>query len=192
MASNGCRAACLNTAGRGGIFKTGETSNIIQAARIRKTKMFFENREAFMALLVNDVKRGIIQAKKRGYIPAFRLNGTSDIVWESVAVDGYANLMEMFPNVQFYDYTKRENRAALPTNYHLTLSRSETNEARVMALPHNVAVVFAGNLPAMYQGRAVVSGDDTDLRFLDDAHVVVGLTAKGRAKKDASGFVVTA
>ena len=192
MASEGCRAACLNTAGRGGIFKSGETSNVIQAARIRKTRMFFESRAAFMSLLVKDIKLGIKQAEKLGMIPAFRLNGTSDIVWESVEVDGYANLMAMFPTVQFYDYTKRENRAALPANYHITLSRSETNESRVMSLSNNVAVVFSGTLPAMYQGREVVSGDDTDLRFLDAPNVVVGLTAKGRAKKDISGFVVTA
>jgi hypothetical protein len=124
-------------------------------------------------------------------IPAFRLNGTSDIRWETVPVNGATNLMSLFPNVQFYDYTKHENRRNLPANYHLTVSRSETNEANVFALPYNVAVVFnSKTLPAEYNGRPVVNGDDTDLRFLDPTGVVVGLTAKGKAKKDPTGFTV--
>jgi hypothetical protein len=53
----------------------------------------------------------------------------------------------------------------------------------------NVAVVF-DTLPTTYLGRPVVNGDDTDLRFLDPQGVVVGLKAKGRAKKDTSGFTV--
>jgi len=191
MASNGCRAACLNTAGRGGVIKKGETTNKIQTARIRKTRMFFEHRAEFLSQLVADIKLGIKQAEKTGMIPAFRLNGTSDIRWETVPVNGATNLMSLFPNVQFYDYTKRENRRNLPANYHLTVSRSETNEANVFALPYNVAVVFnSKTLPAEYNGRPVVNGDDTDLRFLDPTGVVVGLTAKGKAKKDPTGFTV--
>ena len=191
MASNGCRAACLNTAGRGGVIKKGETTNKIQTARIRKTRMFFEHRAEFLSQLVADIKLGIKQAEKTGMIPAFRLNGTSDIRWETVPVNGATNLMSLFPNVQFYDYTKHENRRNLPANYHLTVSRSETNEANVFALPYNVAVVFnSKTLPAEYNGRPVVNGDDTDLRFLDSAGVVVGLTAKGKAKKDPTGFTV--
>jgi len=199
MASNGCRAACLNTAGRGGVIKKGETTNKIQTARIRKTRMFFETRAVFMSHLVADIKLGIKQAEKAGMIPAFRLNGTSDIPWEYVPVrvsnvkENYiaTNVMSLFPTVQFYDYTKRLNRRNLPANYHLTVSRSETNEANVFALPYNVAVVFnSKTLPAEYNGRPVVNGDDTDLRFLDPTGVVVGLTAKGKAKKDPTGFTV--
>lgn len=193
MASAGCRAACLNTAGRGGLFKKGETTNTIQTARIRKTRMFFENRAEFISQLVADIRLGIRQAEKLGMIPAFRLNGTSDIPWENVPVNDATNIMSLFPNVQFYDYTKRENRRNLPTNYHLTLSRSETNEVACFtpSQPYNVAVVFNSKvLPTEYKGRPVVNGDDTDLRFLDPVGVVVGLTAKGKAKKDPSGFTV--
>ena len=188
MASNGCAAACLNTAGRGGMFRKGETTNAIQNARIRKTVQFFENRDTFMGELVKDITLAIKQAAKKNMTPVFRLNGTSDIRWETVAVDGNRNVMEMFPTVQFYDYTKLANRRDLPSNYHLTFSRSESNEHTIPA-DMNVAVVF-DVLPDTFLGRPVVNGDDTDLRFLDPQGVVVGLKAKGKAKKDPSGFTV--
>ena len=35
-----CKTACLNTAGRGGIIKKGETTNRIQEARQRSTIYF--------------------------------------------------------------------------------------------------------------------------------------------------------
>jgi len=78
----GCTAACLNTAGRGGMFKRGETTNVIQKARIRKTKMFFETRNYFMTLLVADIELAIKQSKRMNLIPVFRLNGTSDLAFE--------------------------------------------------------------------------------------------------------------
>ena len=106
----GCTAACLNTAGRGGIIKKGESTNAIQQARIRKTKLFFENRVTFMTQLVKDIELGIKQSLAKNLIPVFRLNGTSDIAWEkySVTRDGvvYKNIFEAFANVTFYDYTK--------------------------------------------------------------------------------------
>lgn len=192
-ATAGCKAACLNTAGRGGMFKPGGT-NTIQEARKRKTRFFFENRTEFMALLVEDIKRGIKYAEKRGFIPVFRLNGTSDIAWEKIRVGEFRNVMEMFPAIQFYDYTKILGRKNLPFNYQLTFSRAESNEmdSRLAASAGmNVAVVFsAKTLPEVYMGRQVFNGDDSDLRFLDPKGVIVGLYAKGRAKKDTSGFVV--
>ena len=194
-ATAGCKAACLNTAGRGGMFKPGGT-NTIQEARKRKTRFFFENRTEFMALLVEDIKRGIKYAEKRGFIPVFRLNGTSDIAWEKIRVGEFRNVMEMFPAIQFYDYTKILGRKNLPFNYQLTFSRAESNEmdSRLAASAGmNVAVVFsAKTLPEVYMGRQVFNGDDSDLRFLDPKGVIVGLYAKGRAKKDTSGFVVAA
>ena len=183
----GCTSACLNTAGRGGIFKKGESTNVIQQARIRKTKMFFENREQFLADLENDIRLGIKQAEKQGLIPAFRLNGTSDIAWEKYGI------IEKFPNVQFYDYTKMRNRKVSHLkNYHLTFSKADGNDMDVRLAASagmNVAVVFK-NVPETFIGRTVINGDDTDLRFLDPKGVVVGLKAKGKAKKDTSGFVV--
>lgn len=184
----GCTASCLNTAGRGGWFKEGETTNVIQNARIRKTKMFFENRELFLEQLVSDIKLAVARAKKLNLTLAIRLNATSDIPWEKY------NVIQQFPNVQFYDYTKIRNRKVkdLP-NYHLTFSKAENNDKEVaseLKKNTNVAVVFYKTLPDTYLGKPVVSGDETDLRFLDPANSVIGLLAKGRAKQDTSGFVV--
>lgn len=191
----GCTAACLNTAGRGGIFKKGETTNVIQQARIRKTKMFFEQRDVFMFQLVKEIQKTIKKAEKLGLTPVFRLNGTSDIAWEKYGVFGgdSKNIFEAFPDVQFYDYTKINNRKVkhIP-NYHLTFSKADGNDMDVrIALSNgmNVAAVFH-EVPETYLGRKVINGDETDLRFLDPKGVIVGLKAKGKAKKDTTGFVV--
>ena len=181
MASEGCASACLNTAGRGRF-------TAIQEARIRKTRWFFEDRESFMAQLVKDIHAAIRKAGREGFVPVFRLNGTSDIRWETVVVNGFANIMVMFPQVQFYDYTKLPNRRNVPSNYHLTFSRSESNE-HLIPQGMNVAVVF-DSLPDVWMGRKVIDGTETDLRFLDEQNVVVGLLAKGKAKKDTSGFTI--
>jgi len=181
MASEGCASACLNTAGRGRF-------TAIQEARIRKTKWFFEDRESFMIQLVKDIEAAIRKAKREGFTPVFRLNGTSDIRWETVAVNGFVNIMAMFPQVQFYDYTKLPNRRNVPSNYHLTFSRSESNE-HLSPQGMNVAVVF-DSLPDVWMGRKVIDGTETDLRFLDEQNVIVGLLAKGKAKKDTSGFTI--
>jgi len=180
----GCTAACLNTAGRGGMFKRGESTNAIQKARIRKTKYFFENRDAFMSDLAVDIRKAIKQAEKNGKVPAFRLNGTSDLAWEKYGI------IEQFPNVQFYDYTKvlgRKIKARGINNYHLTFSRAESNASDVVtALKEgmNVAAVYDQIPEGMY------SADNDDLRFLDPKVGMIGLKAKGRAKKDYSGFVI--
>ena len=187
-ATDGCKQACLNTAGRGGIFKKGESTNVIQKARIRKTKMFFEQRDQFMADLESDIRAGIKQAEKMNMVPAFRLNGTSDLAWEKYGI------IEKFPEVQFYDYTKIVGRKVSHLkNYHLTFSNADGNINDVLKAKSNgmnVAVVFRKELPATYLGRKVINGDETDLRFLDEKNVIVGLKAKGKAKKDTSGFVV--
>ena len=193
-----CHGPCLNLAGRGGIFKKGESSNVIQAARIRKTRAFFENRAEFMAALYKEIQAGIRYAQKLGLVPVFRLNGTSDIPWEKIrfSIEGqdYRCVMAAFPDVQFYDYTKIPGRVT-PPNYSLTFSRSAQNELNViksMARGDNVAVVFDHSrpLPVKFLGRPVIDGDDHDLRFLDVPGAIVGLKAKGPARRDVSGFVV--
>ena len=181
-ATPGCIAACLNTAGRGGMFKKGENTNMIQKARIRKTKMYFEQREEFLATLEADIRKAIKFAEKQGLIPVFRLNGTSDLSVEKWGI------IEKFPTVQFYDYTKVLGRkvAHLP-NYHLTFSKADGNDSDVAeALLQGMSVV------AVYDKipEGVPSADETDLRFLDPKGIMLGLKAKGRAKKDYSGFVI--
>ena len=190
----GCKLGCLNTAGRGGIIKTGENTNIIQQARIRRTVMFFEERKRFMGLLVADIQNAIKQAGKLNMRLAIRLNGTSDLPWEKMRVGAYRNLMDLFPDVIFYDYTKIEGRTT-PKNYHLTYSWGAGNQEhakREMARGRNVAVVFRDRdtMPKSFLDVPVIDGDDTDLRFTDPNGVIVGLYAKGKAKKDTSGFVV--
>jgi hypothetical protein len=178
----GCTAACLNTAGRGGMFRKGENTNMIQKARIRKTEYFFNDRAGFLADLEADIRKGIKFAEKQGLIPVFRLNGTSDLSWEKYGI------IEKFPQVQFYDYTKVLGRKVkhLP-NYHLTFSKADGNDADVAeALMQGMSVV------AVYDQipEGTPSADETDLRFLDPKGVMLGLKAKGRAKKDYSGFVI--
>ena len=197
----GCTAACLNTAGRGGMFKRGENTNVIQQARIRKTKMFFENRVEFMTTLVKDIELGIKQSKKMELVPVFRLNGTSDLSWEKYEVvrNGklFRNIFTAFPEVQFYDYTKVLGRKVKEySNYHLTFSAADGNDSDVLKAMNeglNVAVVFGIKktlpMPVDYLNRPVFNGDESDLRFLDPKGVIVGLYAKGKAKKDTTGFV---
>ena len=184
----GCTAACLNTAGRGGMFKRGENTNMIQKARIRKTQYFFNNRAEFMADLVSDINKAIRFAERKGLTPVFRLNGTSDLSWEKYTAAYGMNIFELFPNVQFYDYTKVLGRKVKHlTNYHLTFSKADGNDSDVAeALFQGMSVVAVyDKIPA-----GVPSADETDLRFLDAKGVMLGLKAKGRAKKDYSGFVI--
>ena len=193
-ATPGCKAACLNTAGRGGMFKKGATTNMIQEARKRKTRLFFEDRETFMEYLEQDINKAIRFAQRKGLTPVFRLNGTSDISWEKYKLKGSdKNVFEMFPNVQFYDYTKVPKRKVEGIdNYHLTFSQADGNGKDAdwaISKNMNVTVVF-DKIPAEYKGKPVFNADDTDLRFLDPKGVVLGLKAKGRAKKDRTGFVV--
>lgn len=190
-ASAGCAAACLYTAGRG-------VMEPIKAGRMRKTRLFFESVPRFVDMLADDVRRLVNRASKRNLTPCVRLNGTSDVPWERMRGTNGLTLMEMFPSVQFYDYTKRPNRDNVHANYHLTFSRSETNDVQCLlelARGRNVAIVFSTRkgepLPATWCGYRVVDGDSTDLRFLDPrGGVVIGLRAKGRAKHDMSGFVM--
>lgn len=195
-ASEGCKAACLYTAGQG-VYRT------VQESRINRTKWFFEGRDSFMAVLVADIERLVRKAAKDGLTPCVRLNGTSDIAWEKIACvrDGkkYRNLMVAFPDLAFYDYSKvlgRKYALSLP-NYHLTFSLAEDNDSRALEAlrqGYNVAVVLDNRRseakPATWGGFPVVDGDVDDVRFNDPkgGHVVA-LTAKGPARKDKIGFV---
>ena len=185
--SKGCTEACLYTAGMGA-FST------VQQARINKTKEFFEHRTNFIMQLRKDIKALVRKAEKLNMTPAVRLNGTSDIEWTRFGI------IDEFPNVQFYDYTKVLNRLKkdIPANYHITFSQNESNGFEVMTALNsgfNAAVVFnvkkGDDMITEWNGYPVYDGDDTDLRFMDPkGGYVIGLRAKGRARKDESGFVI--
>ena len=179
MASAGCKASCLFTAGR------GRFSNVYNG-RLNKT--------LFLNKLRCEIKALKIKAKKMGLKPAVRLNGTSDIEWN---IHGLYN---EFKQVKFYDYTKIYKRAlkyvngAYPKNYHLTYSLNEDNKQKasyILKRGGNISAVFRDKkLPKRFKNFRVIDGDKSDLRFNDPKNVVVGLYAKGRAKKDNTGFVL--
>lgn len=189
FASKGCRAMCLNTAGRGQF-------NNVQKSRIAKTKLFWKDQDAFANNLGKNICSLVKKANRMGLKPCVRLNGTSDLDWTKVIIQ--------HPYIKFYDYTKDYNRMVCylgekaPDNYHLTFSLSESNMKQSMDILErggNVAMVFDTKkgkaLPKNHLGYEVVDGDESDLRFLDDREkgVIIGLRAKGKARKDTSGFV---
>lgn len=181
--SKGCTAACLFSAGRGRFYS-------VTRARIVKTLAFHLDRQRFVDTIKKSIASLKTKAKNKNMIPVVRLNGTSDLPW-----DRFTDIIQTFSDVQFYDYTKIKSRIkdVLPSNYQLTFSLSEENlETAKLALQNkiNVAAVFF-EVPKTYQGKPVIDGDKTDLRFLDEqGGFVVGLKAKGLAKKDKSGFVI--
>jgi len=186
MASKGCAASCLNTAGRGQM-------NSVQLGRINKTKWYFLERESFLIQLKKEIRAHVNRCKIKGFTPAIRLNGTSDISWER------HNLFNEFKEVQFYDYSKIYKRAIkwankkYPKNYHLTYSLNEDNKKEAMQVLKrggNVSVVFRDKkLPKKFKGFKVINADESDVRFKDPKNVIAGLYAKGKARYDRSGFV---
>lgn len=187
-ASAGCAEACLYSAGM------GRFSNV-KKARINKTEFWIKDKKSFYTLLAKELDKYI--EKANGQKIAFRLNGTSDIDHHKMLKSFAGWDFESCPdNVVFYDYTKIPQKALKykdSENYFITFSRSEENELQCIDMLDsgiNVAVVFSGQLPKTWKGFPVIDGDKTDERFLDATGVVVGLSAKGDAENDTTGFVV--
>jgi hypothetical protein len=188
-----CDKACLYSAGRGAF-------NSVQNARINKTKRFFSNKTAYMLELTKSIIALEKKAKKLGLLPLVRLNGTSDIRWENIVFEykgKTANIFDHFAHVQFYDYTKIANRKNIPENYDLTFSYSGVAEFLPFVLQARqngmrIATVFRtiDDIPERFLGLTVVGGDNSDIRHLDPKNSIVALYAKGKAKKDNTGFVV--
>ena len=197
MASEGCANSCLFESGFGGIYTS------VKNGRTEKTEFYLSDRIGFLDKLVNEITKLEKKFKDSEYTLAIRLNGTTDISYEKQITSNGKTIFDTFPNVQFYDYTKNYTRfkKQLPGNYHLTFSRSEINNEIAMDIlskGFNVAMVF-DKLPDTYMGYKVINGDETDLRFLDEQNVIVGLkykkmTGLGGAKKNieafTSGFVI--
>lgn len=186
-----CEAACLYSAGRGAF-------NSVQQSRINKTILFHTQRDAFMRHLAKDIAKLVKKAEAKGMTPLVRLNGTSDIRWENLRFgDDQKTVFELFPDVQFYDYTKLANRKDIPANYDLTFSYSgvtgyQKYVQQAIDAGMRVAVVFRtrDDIPQAFLGMECVDGDNSDIRHLDPQGCVVALYAKGSAKRDVTGFVV--
>jgi hypothetical protein len=190
-ASEACRDVCLGEHAGRMVFDGPK------GARIRRTLFYHLAFESYLIEMMRQAEKHIAKARSEGLIPVGRLNGASDTLWERKA----PGLFERFSDIEWYDYTKVpiRYRRNLPSNYHLTFSRSETNEkdcVEALSFGVNVAVVFRKTLPETYVigGREypVIDGDTHDIRLphIDGSGVVVGLKAKGKGKQDKSGFVV--
>ena len=187
MSTEACRNACLFTAGRGRF-------DAIRNGRIAKTLLLHNDRALFLDCLRWDIGMIVRRARKLGLKPAIRINGTSDLAWIP------AMMSLEFPSVMFYDYTKlAKPELRVRSNYWVTFSYSGANLAeslRALKAGVNVSVVFntrrGETLPANWNGFEVIDGDTHDLRFLDPKGVIVGLRAKGEARKQTSPFIVLA
>ena len=171
-ASKGCAAACLFSAGR------GRFSNVI-ASRTNKTEYYLSDKKVFINQLSNELIKIAAKSIKQDKKIAIRLNGTSDL--DFIALIKKYNNLDLLNSDQF------------KTSYKLTLSRKENNESEILEalkLGGNVAAVFKNDLPTKYKGFTVVNGDQSDLMMLYNKNVILGLKAKGEAKKDKSGFVI--
>ena len=190
-----CRMGCLATSGHAGMdIASGKL--IIQNCRIKKTRLLFEQQDFFMAWMIAEIKRAMAKAKKDGFYFSIRLNGTSDIDWANIRYQGL-NIFEIFPETNFYDYTKNANKFLnKPANYHLTYSYTGRNweECKVLLeAGNNVAVVFnvknESDLPDTFNGYKVINGDLTDYRIDDAKGIIVGLKWKRIADKEAEKYV---
>lgn len=188
--SKWCKDFCLNGSGRnrGDILLHEEKKEVshINKARIKKTRFFYEDRETYMQVLVHEIKKAKRRADRLGYEFSVRLNGTSDISPEEMIVKGEVrdyNILEIFPEVKFYDYCKVYSRMALEKkypNYSLTYSFNGHNKVackKVLENGGNVAVVFYNEtqLPKTYMGYEVINGNESDIRYKDKKGCVVGL-----------------
>lgn len=178
-----CKEHCL--------FGSGQTmmdilsgKNRTVNTRIRKTKLFFENRPYFMQWMINEIKLNKLKAELDGYEFSVRINCTSDISINDFEFEG-KNICEIFPDVQFYDYTKVFNNLDYLKkypNYDLTYSYNGYNWAaceKALNRGVRVAVVFDKKyLPKTFHGYRVIDGDKYDARYYDDKDVIVGLKLK--------------
>ena len=189
-ASKGCALACLFTAGRGAF-------NNVQSARINKTNFYIENKNLFIKKLAGEIIKETAKAKRKGEKIAFRLNGTSDVDFVYL-LEKYAglNVLDLMPTAILYDYTKiigKVKKYLNHPNYYLTFSRAEDNEKetlQALQMGANVSAVFSGDLPNFWSGFDVVDGDTSDLVMLTAQNSILGLRAKGKARKDDSGFTI--
>ena len=192
-ASKGCAAACLFTAGRGSF-------NSVKNSRINKTEYYLNDKKKFINQLAKEITTKHKTALKKGEKIAFRLNGTSDLDFIYLLKKHASLDIETLQNAVFYDYTKilgKVKKYIDHKNYFVTFSRAEDNEAETLEalkIGSNVSAVFnVGKdqpLPKKYKGFNVIDGDKSDIVMIYNKNSILGLRAKGDAKKDKSNFVI--
>ena len=206
--SGKCVVPCLRTSGR---LKFTDSQIAMLKRRLLFAYSMKYNPEIYFNLLCQYIEKELRKAQRLHLKLAVRLNGTSDIRWERLnmktgkqdAPISGTSIIRKFPNVQFYDYTKFPNFLRISwmpwENYNLTYSFNEKTtpleiESNFNA-GRNIAIVFRSEMPnkIMFNDDMVevIDGDKHDLRLpsIDGTSKFIGLTAKGKAKNDFSGFV---
>ena len=180
----GCMKPCLKEAGMAAVFES------INKARQAKTDFWHADQSGFLNQLRRELTNFLKLCRKQGVQGVVRLNVLSDIQWERHGIP------QAFPDLFFLDYTKLAKRLGkTPSNYKLIFSYSDRPQYanQVKAAQQTdapIAVVFKNGMPSEYLDRPVVDGDQSDILNVLAGPVVVGLKAKGPAKKDIGGFVV--
>ena len=180
-----CHEFCLNGSGQNKIdeLARGVEYSKINISRIKKTKLFYQNRPLFMRILTHEIRKAAARAKALNMPFAVRLNCTSDLSPELfIDPETGLNILELFHDVQFYDYTKVPNRIKLLgkyDNYDLTFSFDGYNWStaeKYLQAGGRVAVVFANELPSTFDGYKVINGNNYDMRYMDPGKCIVGLS----------------
>jgi len=215
-ATTGCSISCIY---HQGIFKHALfQKNKVKQARLKRTLKFLTQRETFFAQIIKEIKALQRKSKRKNLIPIISLNGTSDILWEKEGFiyqeKEYKHLMELFPEVQFFDYTKYnipKSRKKLPLNYHLTYSRAGTHRGKIiddwetitsyLDKNINVAIVCTYAIKTKlldnshYQDYGLIDGDLQNNRALDqnskgEKGNIILLEANKKTDINSSGFIL--
>lgn len=216
-ATNGCSISCIY---HQGILKNSDFSkHKIKQARIKRTLRFLTQREDFFAQIIKEIKALVRKCTRKNAIAAIQLNGTSDILWEkekfTYEEKEYKNLMELFPEISFFDYTKYDilkSRKKLPKNYYLTYSRAGKHkgvlvdpwESLQVILDNkiDIAVIFSKEMKnhvlenRSYNDYKIIDGDLYNCRTYDriqredERGLIIAIEAAAKTDINSSCFVI--
>lgn len=180
--SASCREHCL--------FGSGQTLMSILSgkmtaveARIKKTRLWKQNPDYFMQMMISEIRKHKSNAEKNGFEFSVRVNCTSDISIQDFNYQG-VNICDIFSTTNIYDYTKvysHLDNVKRFNNYDLTFSFTGSNwKICELALKKGIriGVVFENNLPKKFHGYEVIDGEKYDARYHDANNVVIGLKYK--------------
>ena len=179
-------------------------------ARADRLALLTRNPSLYFELLSRELRALEKRAARKGFKPAGRLNGTTDLDWTRITFEG-RTIFEHFPGITWYDYTKvptiAENYSRAGVSITFSFYKKVPIDTLIGLLDRgvNIAIAYRDRLPIaqVLGGRMVdvINGDEHDLRFLDRRGVIVGLKYKNqtmhdRAREvnqttDQSGFIVS-